>query len=177
MAFTRRETLIAAGEALTGYMFVDKESLWEAEQASGSSAASQYPEGNKRLAMIGDAVLKLILLEDLRSHNLPRGKNTHNYPVYTPNLVATHLLRENLGSMDNVIQSIVNNTHLEMIGRRIHIDELVNANPSQQGYVSPRIVADTLEAIIGAVYLDSGKDTESVRLVMSTLGLWPREAE
>ncbi|OBT63704.1 hypothetical protein VE03_06134 [Pseudogymnoascus sp. 23342-1-I1] len=153
MAFTRQEALITAGEILTGYMFNDKELLWEAEQASGSNIAYRYPEGNKRLAMIGDVVLKLVVLDDLRSRNIPRG------------------------SMDNVVQSVVSNTGLERVGRRIHLDEIVNANPSQQGYVSPRIVADTLEAIIGAVYLDSGKDIESVRLVMATLGLWPREQD
>lgn len=77
MAANNRATLIAAGELLTGYIFIDSEKLWEAVQASGSNMAYVYPEGNKRLAMIGDAVLKLALLDILRSQNLPRGKDKY----------------------------------------------------------------------------------------------------
>lgn len=41
---------------------------------AGSNMAMRYPEGNKRLAMIGNAVLKLVVLEDLRAADLPRSK-------------------------------------------------------------------------------------------------------
>lgn len=75
MAFNNRTTLITSGELLTGYMFLDSEILWEALQVSGSNTAHMYPEGNKRLAMIGDAALKLAILDGLRSRNLPRGKD------------------------------------------------------------------------------------------------------
>ncbi|KFY46875.1 hypothetical protein V494_00285 [Pseudogymnoascus sp. VKM F-4513 (FW-928)] len=153
MSLTQRETLIAAAEILTGYIFNDDESLWEALQAPGSNAAFLYPEGNKRLAMIGDVVLKLIILDDLRTRNMARG------------------------AMDRVVQRIVNNINLERVGRQIHVDQLVNRNPSQQGDVPPRTVADTVEAILGAVYLDSGKDIESVRLVMARLGLWTQQPD
>ncbi|OBT74343.1 hypothetical protein VF21_06888 [Pseudogymnoascus sp. 05NY08] len=153
MAFNDRETLITAGEVLTGHMFIDTELLWEAVQASGSNMAYMYPEENKRLAMIGDAALKLAILDALRSRNLPRG------------------------SMDSIVQRIVNNTNLERVGRRIHIEDLVNRNPSQQGIVPPRTVSDTLEAILGAVYLDSGSDLGAVRLVMANLGLWPEDSQ
>ncbi|KFY31752.1 hypothetical protein V493_00834 [Pseudogymnoascus sp. VKM F-4281 (FW-2241)] len=148
-----RQMLIDAGETITGYTFNIAELLWESEQASGSNAAYLYPEGNKRLAMIGDAVSKLAILGDLRARNIPRG------------------------SMDSIVQRVVNNANLERVGRRNHIDDLVNRNPSQQGIVSPRIVADTVEAILGAVYLDSGNDIDCVRLVMARIGLWPQEQE
>ncbi|KFY83837.1 hypothetical protein V500_09875 [Pseudogymnoascus sp. VKM F-4518 (FW-2643)] len=153
MVLTKRDISIATGESLTGYTFNDAELLWEAEQASGSSAAFLYPEGNKRLAMIGDVVLKLVVLLDLRPRNMPKG------------------------SMNKIAESIVGNTVLERIGRQIHLDELVNNNQSQQGIVSPKTLADTFEAILGAVYLDSGKNIEAVRLVMANLGLWPQEPE
>ncbi|KFY16796.1 hypothetical protein V492_01089 [Pseudogymnoascus sp. VKM F-4246] len=153
MALTQRDTLIAAAEILTGYIFNDDESLWEALQARGSNAVFLYSEGNKRLAMIGDVVLKLIILDDLRTRNMARG------------------------AMDRVVQRIVNNINLARVGRQIHVDQLVNRNPSQQGDVPPRTIADTVEAILGAVYLDSGKDIESVRLVMARLGLWDQQPD
>lgn len=79
MGSTRRETAITTGQILTGYMFNDDELLWEAVQASGSNVAHIYPEGNKRLAMIGDVVLKLVVLEDLRPQNMNRGMDNHSY--------------------------------------------------------------------------------------------------
>lgn len=79
--------------------------------------------------------------------------------------------------MDSIVQRIVNNTNLERVGRRIHIEDLVNKNPSMQGVVPPRTVSDTVEAILGAVYLDSGKDLDAVKLVMANLGVWPEAPE
>ncbi|KFY10672.1 hypothetical protein V491_07530 [Pseudogymnoascus sp. VKM F-3775] len=134
-------------------MFNDDELLWEAVQASGSNVAHIYPEGNKRLAMIGDVVLKLVVLEDLRPQNMNRG------------------------SMDTIVQRTVKNPELERIGRQNNLEQLVNVNPSQQGIVPSRTITDTFEAVIGAVYLDSGKDLESVRLVIARLGLWGQEPE
>ncbi|KFY02952.1 hypothetical protein O988_01770 [Pseudogymnoascus sp. VKM F-3808] len=153
MALTRRDMLITAGEDLTGYAFNNDELLWEAVQAPGSNAAFLYPEGNKRLAMIGDSVLKPIILDDLRPRNMT------------------------IGAMNNIVQVIVNNTNVERIGRQIHIDEIVNRNPAQQGSVSPRTITDTVQAILGAVYLDSGRNIDCVRLVMVKFGLWGQESE
>lgn len=177
MVLTKRDISIAVGESLTGYTFNDAELLWEAEQASGSNAAFLYPEGNKRLAMIGDVVLKLVVLLDLRPRNMPKGKDKHSYTANCPYLPPIHVLRENLVSMNKIVESIVSNTVLERIGRQIHLDELVNNNQSQQGVVSPKTLTDTFEAILGAVYLDSGKNIEAVRRVMANLGLWPQEPE
>lgn len=83
----------------------------------------------------------------------------------------------NLGAMNNVVESIVSITGLERVGRLINIDEIVNRNPAQQGSVSPRTITDTVQAILGAVYLDSGRNIDSVRLVMVNLGLWGQESE
>ncbi|KFX86881.1 hypothetical protein V490_08759 [Pseudogymnoascus sp. VKM F-3557] len=153
MALTRREMLITAGELLIGYTFKNDELLWEAVQAPGSNTAFLYAEGNKRLAMVGVSVLKLIILDDLRPRNMT------------------------IGAMNNVVQVIESNANVERIGRQIHIDEIVNRNPSQQGSVSPGTITDTVKAILGAVYLDSGRSIDSVRLVMVNFGLWGQESE
>lgn len=70
----RQDAMVQAAESIIHYSFSDKELLWEALQAAGSNMSFCYPEGNKRLAMIGDAVLKLVVLEDLRATGLQRGK-------------------------------------------------------------------------------------------------------
>jgi dsRNA-specific ribonuclease len=42
-----------------------------------------------------------------------------------------------------------------------------NPNPGQKGTVGDALVADTVEAIIGAIFLDGGQDT--VRRLMITM--------
>ena len=53
-------------EKSIGCTFNDPLILWEALQAAGSSVRSagprRFPDGNKRLAIIGDTVLKLVLV-------------------------------------------------------------------------------------------------------------------
>ena len=53
-------------ERVIGHAFNDPLILWEALQAAGSSVRSagprRFPDGNKRLAILGDAVLKLVLV-------------------------------------------------------------------------------------------------------------------
>ena len=54
-------------ESIIGYCFTDPLILWEALQATGSgisvAGTRRFPEGNKRLAVLGDTILKLVLVE------------------------------------------------------------------------------------------------------------------
>ena len=60
-----------------------------------------------------------------------------------------------------------------MIGRTNGLDVCINKSHSVgDAYIGTITMADTIEAIIGAVYLDS--DMKSVTEVMQTLGLMPR---
>lgn len=61
------------------------------------------------------------------------------------------------------------NANLDRTGRQFGLQRFVNSNPSQGKIVSPITMAATVEAILGAVYLDSS--LEKVREVMQTLGL------
>ncbi len=58
-------TELFACEAIIGYGFQDQLLLWEALQADGSPICStdapRYQEGNKRLAVLGEAALNLLL--------------------------------------------------------------------------------------------------------------------
>lgn len=68
-----------AVEAIIGYQFNDPSLLTEALQASGSPVRSAgtraIPDGNKRLALLGDTVLKLALLDHWYEAGHPRGSS------------------------------------------------------------------------------------------------------
>lgn len=59
---------IQAAQAIIGYTFNDPYILWEALSLAGSRAKNVdgriFPEGNKRLALHGDAFIKAALLDD-----------------------------------------------------------------------------------------------------------------
>ena len=60
-----------------------------------------------------------------------------------------------------------------MVGRKNGLGVLINKNPAQyESSVELHTMAATVEAILGAVYLDSGM--KSVQGVMHNLGLMPR---
>jgi ribonuclease-3 len=64
-------------EFVIKYTFNDKSILWEALQAPGSgvryAGAREIPDGNKRLALVGDAVLKFIMVTDKYALGSTRG--------------------------------------------------------------------------------------------------------
>ena len=74
-----------------------------------------------------------------------------------------------LGRASDIMQQVGSNTNLDRAGRLYGLDAFVCRNPSQGAYVSPITMAATVEAILGAVYLDGG--INNVSQVMQTLGL------
>ncbi|OBT76529.1 hypothetical protein VF21_05435 [Pseudogymnoascus sp. 05NY08] len=122
----RQNRMVTAAEDVIDYSFIDKELLWEALQAAGSNMAFRYPEGNKRLAMIGDAVLKLVVLEDLRAVDSQRG------------------------DMQGTLSYIGSNANLDRVGRLNNLETIVNRNPSQPGVVAANTLTATFEALLGA---------------------------
>ena len=74
-----------------------------------------------------------------------------------------------LGRASDIVQQIGSNANLDHVGRLHGLDAFVCRNPAQGNYVSPSTMTATVEAILGAVYLDGG--IGSVSQVMETLGL------
>lgn len=72
---------------------------------------------------------------------------------------------------NQTLSQVASNTSLDRVGRQHELHKCVNTNPSQRQFVSPTTMAATIEAILGAVYLDS--NLEKVGEVMQTLGLVP----
>lgn len=67
------------------------------------------------------------------------------------------------------MQEVGSNANLDRAGRLHGLDAFISRNPSQGRQISPVTMTATVEAILGAVYLDSGIDRVSE--VMETLGL------
>ncbi|CAF9941921.1 hypothetical protein IMSHALPRED_003099 [Imshaugia aleurites] len=148
-----------------GYNFKNVQYLWEAVQAPGAIIRSgevegagterhsvgfqRFPDGNRRLAVLGDTVLKLALVDDWY-------KGTE--------------VRERLS---RVVSDVGSNANLNMVGRTNGLDTLINKNPADKDApVGAVTMAGTIEAILGAVYLDS--DMKCVTEVMQNLALMPR---
>lgn len=65
------------------------------------------------------------------------------------------------------------NAKMDEVGRLLGIDGCINLNQSTGGKIQKggKVVADAIEAIIGAVYLDCGEDMALTGQVIETLGL------
>jgi dsRNA-specific ribonuclease len=57
---TYKADALADAQMMISYNFTNTELCWEALQAK---AAGGYAEGNKRLALVGDAVLRLLIIK------------------------------------------------------------------------------------------------------------------
>lgn len=64
-----------------------------------------------------------------------------------------------------------NNPSLTEKGFLRGLDRFIHLNPSALGHVGDKLMATTVEAVIGAIYLDSGYDMGVVRSVIIRLGL------
>lgn len=77
MSANDMDTNLEAVQDIIGYQFNERLILWEAMQAAGSMVRSagdrEFVDGNKRLAVIGDTVLQLVLAESWYGSGTSRG--------------------------------------------------------------------------------------------------------
>ena len=77
MAANNMDTILQAVQDIIGYRFKERLILWEAMQAAGSNVRyagdREFMDGNKRLAVIGDTVLQLVLAEQWYNGGTSRG--------------------------------------------------------------------------------------------------------
>jgi ribonuclease III len=93
-------------------------------------------EHNERLEFLGDAVLELVVTEHLFNH-----------------------LQENEGVMTSLRSSLVNYKIMGKIGNDLGLDTKILLSKGEReelGKARLTIVADCMEAIIGALYIDGG---------------------
>jgi len=104
-----------------------------------ASAAEEMSNGikisNERLEYLGDAVLGTIIAEHLFL----------KFPY------------RDEGFLTETRSRIVNRESLNQVGLKIGLEKIVESELSQKGlYLHKSIYGDTLEALVGAVYLDRG---------------------
>ena len=142
-------------ERLIGVTFTDKALLIQA--LTHSSYSHEHPEGsqdsNERLEFLGDAVLGLVIADDIYGHDrqLTAGEmTTLRAQLVSTNALAQAAFRLGLGN------------HLRL-GR---------GEEMSAGRTKPRNLAGAMEAVIGAVWLDAGPQSAQdfiVRALKSTL--------
>lgn len=77
--------------------------------------------------------------------------------------------------MTNAQNTRATNENLAKIGFSLGMDTYIQLNPSAQGIVPERLMATTMEAIIGAVYLDRNRDIMAVRRLIIHLHIMPTQ--
>ncbi|HEY4928418.1 MAG TPA: ribonuclease III [Acidimicrobiales bacterium] len=150
---TSDERLPASDEQLAGrigHQFARAELLGQA--LSHRSWCSEHGgcDSNERLEYLGDAILGLVVAE-------------HTFRTY-PELSD--------GMLSKVRASVVNAHALATVAADLGIPDhlrLGKGEDASGGRTKVSILADTMEAVIGAVYLDAGLDTAR-NLVLSLLG-------
>lgn len=132
-----------------GYEFVDLNRLRLASTHRSYCAEHPRVESNERLEFLGDAVLGLVVTD-------------HIHATY-PKLSEGHLAK--------LRASVVNTATLAEVGARLNLGSILLLGKGEDqsgGREKESILADSLEAVIGAVYLDSGWE-ETQRVILGLL--------
>ncbi|OAL49006.1 ribonuclease III [Pyrenochaeta sp. DS3sAY3a] len=131
------------------YSFKNAQLLQEAFIADGATNSRHDiegpPAGNKRLALVGDAVLRLSIFDDW----FPSGDSTANG--------------------HELLQEVATNDQLQHVAKNWHLQNWLTENPSQAGQAQKTTLASTVEAIIGAVWIDSDRNFPKVQEVIHQL--------
>src|SRR5438270_221777 len=132
-----------------GYHFADRALLAMAMAHRSWCAETPNEASNERLEFLGDAVLGLVVTDHLfRNYELPEGE------------------------LAKVRASVVNSAALAEVAAELDIGAAVllgKGEAASGGREKPSILADAMEAVIGALYLDRGYDA-AASLVMNLLG-------
>lgn len=131
-----REDALVRCEELLDYHFTDRALLEKA--LTHASVAGHYLESNERLEFLGDAVLGLVVCEELFRRN----------PTFTE------------GDLTRIKSVVVSRQACAEVGDRLNLSEVLFLSKGMEtdGSLPPSLVACALESLIGAVYIDAGFD-------------------
>ncbi len=151
------ESLLKEFKGVIGYDFKDLSLLLKAlTHSSYSNEAGDPYENNERLEFLGDAVLETCVSEELYNR----------YPT----------ARE--GDLTKIRAKLVNARTLAKIAKALGINRYIllgKGEESQGGRDRETILADTLEAILGAIFLDGGYESAKDVVKSFYKDLWPKE--
>jgi len=122
-------------EECLGYQFRDKNLIVEAL----THKSYKKPYNNERLEFLGDAVLNLIVGEYL--YNKFKDSNE--------------------GTLSKIRANLVNEKGFTRLANDIRLGDYIFLSPAEErnkGRVKASILSDAFEAIMGAIYLESGMD-------------------
>lgn len=72
------------------------------------------------------------------------------------------------------MSQVAGKRNLAQRGFDLGIDKWIRNNPSQGSYISDKLMATTMEAIVGAYFEDQGRTFAALEKIVSVLGLgWP----
>ena len=120
-----------------GHVFADPALLDEALTHSSYAHELGLPYWNERLEFLGDAVLELIISEQL--FRTRKGAKE--------------------GALTRERSSLVREEALTAWGRALGVDSLLRAGKGARDSVTDNMIGDAVEAVIGALYLDGGMET------------------
>ncbi|KAK6527409.1 hypothetical protein TWF694_004398 [Orbilia ellipsospora] len=131
-------------QSLMEYKFNNDSLLTEALEAAGRANYTETisgMDGNKRLALLGDALLQLVYLDRW----YPSGRDREY--------------------ASDELQKFTCNKNLQKCAEELTITSEILPNAAQQPLerVPKTTAASTMEALLGAVWLDSNKDFEQVK--------------
>ncbi len=137
-------------ERKLGYRFASRELLEEALRHASLLGDGAGEKSYQRMEYLGDAVLNLCIAEETYRRLPGAGE----------------------GELSKARSAIINNRNLVRVGERIGIPGALNTDPSVRkrgGGVTRKMVADAVEAVTGAVFLDGGFEAAK-RFVLSHFG-------
>ena len=120
-----------------GYRFADPDLLLTALTHRSWCSENEGSASNERLEFLGDSVLDLAVAQRLYADEADLDE----------------------GQMSRVRAAVVNRVTLAAVGREIQLGPLMRLGYGEHtsgGRDTPSILADAVEAVIGAVYLDGG---------------------
>jgi ribonuclease-3 len=136
MAFSE----IAELESILGHQFRDPQWLHQALMHSSripERAAEEPAESNEKLEFLGDAVLELVVSEEL----------VREFPDWSE------------GQLSKSRARLVNATAISLSAQRLGLGKYLRLGRGEEktgGRTKPALLADAYEALIAAIYLDGG---------------------
>ncbi|HWD37241.1 MAG TPA: ribonuclease III [Fimbriimonas sp.] len=113
------------------------ETMFQLAMRHASAAPNVVTDSYERLEFFGDSVLGLVIAQFLYEH----------HPDWDQ------------GMLSKAKSSVVQERPLAEVALRLGLDEFLELSPSEEatgGRKRPSILADVVEAVIGAIYLESG---------------------
>ena len=124
-------------EERLGYRFSSPGLLEEAMRHASLSGSDSGDMSYQRLEFLGDSVLNLCVAEEMFRRHPDLGE----------------------GVLSKARAAVINNRNLVSVGERVGVPESLRTDPSVRekgGGVTRKMIADAVEAIAGAIFLDGG---------------------